>query len=154
MLVIAPWITAALVDAKFPGRLASLLKTNVKVYVCYGIKRQATENPDPRDEAAKDRLGALARRFVNFIFKRLGNTHAKVLIKDDEFAAGSSFNWLSFKGDPDRTFRDEQGVLIQDSKLVDQKFEELVDRFTEIRQTHPEVPSPSYDGRIFSGQSH
>ena len=41
----------------------------------------------------------------------------------------TSFNWLSFKGDPDRTFRDEQGVLLQEPGLVDQKFNELVMRF-------------------------
>jgi len=60
----------------------------------------------------------------------LGNTHAKVLIKDSEFAAITSFNWLSFKGDPHRTFRDEQGTLLQVSELVDGKFRELEPRFS------------------------
>ena len=60
---------------------------------------------------------------------RLGNTHAKVLIKDSEFAAITSFNWLSFKGDPNKAFRDEQGTVMQVSDLVEQKFSELVSRF-------------------------
>ncbi len=34
------------------------------------------------------------------------------LIKDNEFAAVTSFNWLSFKGDPKHDFRDKQGVLL------------------------------------------
>jgi len=59
----------------------------------------------------------------------LGNTHAKVLIKDSEFAAVTSFNWLSFKGDPHRTFRDEQGTLLQVSELVEGKFRDLEPRF-------------------------
>jgi hypothetical protein len=63
---------------------------------------------------------------------RLGNTHAKVLIKDSDFAAVTSFNWLSFKGDPNRTFRDEQGTLLQEQGLVDQKFNELAGRFNRI----------------------
>jgi hypothetical protein len=60
---------------------------------------------------------------------RLGDTHAKILIKDSDFYAVTSFNWLSFKGDPNRTFRDEQGVLLQEPGLVDQKFNELIVRF-------------------------
>ena len=71
----------------------------------------------------------LSQRFLNLNLKRLGNTHAKVLIKDSEFSATSSFNWLSFRGDPNRTFRDEQGVLIYKSDAVDQKFQELLIRF-------------------------
>jgi hypothetical protein len=35
------------------------------------------------------------------------------LIKDIEFAAVTIFNRLSFKGDPKRDFRDEQGVLLR-----------------------------------------
>jgi hypothetical protein len=49
--------------------------------------------------------------------------------KDSEFAATTSFNWLSLKGDPNRTFRDEQGVLITKAPEVDRKFNELVSRF-------------------------
>jgi hypothetical protein len=41
----------------------------------------------------------------------------------------TSFNWLSFRGDPDKTFRDEQGTLIQQAEHVDNKFNELVKRF-------------------------
>jgi len=59
---------------------------------------------------------------------RLGNTHAKVLIKDSEFLAVTSFNWLSFRGDPGRTFRDEQGTLVQQPEYVDNKFDERVTR--------------------------
>ena len=58
-----------------------------------------------------------------------GNTHAKVLIKDRDFAAITSFNWLSFAGDPNRTFRDEQGILLRRPELVEQKFSELEPRF-------------------------
>jgi phosphatidylserine/phosphatidylglycerophosphate/cardiolipin synthase-like enzyme len=71
----------------------------------------------------------LEQRYANFRFKRLGNTHAKVLIKDSEFVAVTSFNWLSFRGDPDKTFRDEQGTLIQQAEHVENKFGDLVKRF-------------------------
>jgi hypothetical protein len=37
----------------------------------------------------------------------------EVYREDNEFAAVTSFNWLSFKGDPKHDFRDEQGVLLR-----------------------------------------
>jgi hypothetical protein len=48
-----------------------------------------------------------------------GDTHAKVLIKDSDFSVVSSFNWLSFKGDPSRTFRDEQDLKVQDANFIE-----------------------------------
>ena len=33
-------------------------------------------------------------RSAIYTFVRIGNTHAKILIKDHEFAAITSFNWL------------------------------------------------------------
>src|SRR5208282_3921794 len=95
----------------------------------YGISDDETQDLSANDQAARDDLRQLAGKYSNFRFVRLGNTHAKVLIKDSEFVAVTSFNWLSFKGDPRRGFRDEQGVLIQESSLVDGKFEYLVRRF-------------------------
>jgi hypothetical protein len=40
------------------------------------------------------------------------DTHAKVLIWDDTWVS-SSFNWLSFRGDPSKTFRQEEGILVR-----------------------------------------
>ncbi len=99
------------------------------VYIGYGINEQPTANASFQDAAAVDDLTRLSNKYPTFVFKRLGNTHAKVLIKDSEFAAVTSFNWLSFKGDPHRTFRDEQGTLLQVPELVDGKFRELEPRF-------------------------
>ena len=129
LLIISPWIKRKVVTQDFIKRLDHLLAGGVQVYIGYGIKEQVTQDALPQDLAAVQQLADLGKKFPNFCFKRLGNTHAKVLIKDSEFAAVTSFNWLSFKGDPNRTFRDEQGTLLQKSDLVDQKFAELADRF-------------------------
>jgi hypothetical protein len=64
------------------------------------------------------------------------NTHGKVLIKDGEFAATTSFSWL-FRGDPHRTFRDEQGTLVQLSEAVNQNLLEREPRFA-----GPDPPKP------------
>jgi hypothetical protein len=129
LLIISPWITAQVVDSDFLKDLEQLLRKGLSVYVGHGITPNTTKNPHPNDVAAKGKLEALSRRFSNFQFIRLGNTHAKVLIKDHDFAAVGSFNWLSFKGDPSRTFRDEQGILLQRKDLVDQKFDEVIQQF-------------------------
>jgi energy-coupling factor transporter ATP-binding protein EcfA2 len=82
------------------------------------------------DITAKQAIETLASRYKNLHFVRLGNTHAKILIKDHEFAAITSFNWLSFGGDPNQAYRDEQGVLLQKQDLVDAKYDEVVRQFT------------------------
>jgi hypothetical protein len=129
MMIISPWIKRMVVNDVFVRKLEQLLRNGVQVYIGYGISEQPTENPHPPDEAAVKDLQRLATRYSNFIFMRLGNTHAKVLIKDSEFAAITSFNWLSFKGDPNKAFRDEQGTVMQVPDLVEQKFSELISRF-------------------------
>jgi hypothetical protein len=34
----------------------------------------------------------------------------------------TSFNWLSFKGDPDRTYRMEEGSLILNRQITDTQY--------------------------------
>lgn len=137
LMIISPWIKRKVVNEAFLRKLERLLRNGVRVFVGYGITEQPTENAFPQDLEAADDLQALAAKYPNFSLKRLGNTHAKVLIKDSEFAATTSFNWLSFRGDPHRTFRDEQGTLVQVSEAVNQKFLELESRFA-----GPDPPKP------------
>jgi phosphatidylserine/phosphatidylglycerophosphate/cardiolipin synthase-like enzyme len=96
LMIIAPWIKADVVDKDFLEKLEALLKSSVAVFIGYGINKQPTANLAPQHQAARDRLSQLAGKYSNFRFKRLGDTHAKVLIKDSDFSVVSSFNWLSF----------------------------------------------------------
>jgi DNA-binding MarR family transcriptional regulator len=130
LMIISPWIMANVVDKMFLEKLEVLLKKHIAVFIGYGIKKQPTGRLDPEDQAARDELSLLAGKYSNFHFKRLGDTHAKILIKDSDFSVISSFNWLSFKGDPNRTFRDEQGLKVQDRNFIEQKFAELLPRFS------------------------
>jgi len=129
LLIIAPWIRGAVVDIKFLKNLENLLKNGVEVYIGYGISQNPTQDAVPEDQEAKDKLTHLARQYSNFHFSRLGNTHAKILVKDRDFAVVTSFNWLSFRGLRSLPFRDEQGVKIQRPNLVDQKFDQQAKRF-------------------------
>ena len=53
----------------------------------------------------------------------------KVLISDRQFIVTTSFNWLSFRGDPNRTFRDEQGMFVGVRDVIDKRFDHLAPRF-------------------------
>lgn len=77
----------------------------------------------------KRNLDGLERQFENFNFRRFGDTHAKILLKDSDFYVVSSFNWLSFRGDPAKPFREEWGNVISIPSEVDSFFDELEGRF-------------------------
>jgi phosphatidylserine/phosphatidylglycerophosphate/cardiolipin synthase-like enzyme len=82
-------------------------------------------------------LETLEKEYPNFYFLDLANTHEKVLIKDSEYVITTSFNWLSFRGDPKRTLRYERGVYIAIPELVDEQFEVLAKRFEGAKQLTP-----------------
>jgi hypothetical protein len=131
LLIISPWIYGVVVDNVFLGKLEALLRRGVNVLIGYGINEDETKLKRQPDVDARKKLAELARRNPNFVLKRLGNTHAKVLLKDREYVVVTSFNWLSFRGNPHPRLRDEQGVLISDPEQVEKKFCELKVRFVE-----------------------
>lgn len=136
LMIISPWIKAPAVDTSFLSAVEALLQRNVAIYIGYGISAIETQNLKQIHKDARDALRSLASRYKHFVLQRLGDTHAKVLIKDDEFAVVTSFNWLSFKGDPKLAFRDEQGVLLRRRELVEEKF------FTELKRFHQGTQDP------------
>ena len=113
---------------KFLRQLEAVLKGGAQVHIGHGIAPNSTK-ARAADVTAKQAIESLAGRYSNLHFVRLGNTHAKILIKDHEFAAVTSFNWLSFGGDPNQAYRDEQGVLLQKQDFVDAKYDEVIKQF-------------------------
>ncbi len=69
----------------------------MRVYIGYGTSGDAHTRSTEQNQG----LSSFSPfKWKNFTLQRLKNTHAKVLIKDNEYALTSSFNWVSFKGDP------------------------------------------------------
>lgn len=127
VLIISPWIRSEVVDEPLKAALTQLLQRGVDLYIGWGYPH---DNQRSSISAGAQRfLEYLARQFKNLHFKEFGDTHAKVLLVDSDYVVHTSFNWLSFRGDPERTFRDEQGVLIADPEQVEKKFQELLPRF-------------------------
>lgn len=121
LLIISPWITSASVTQDFVQQFEQLLRRNVKVYISYGL---GETKPDKSswDRRAQKAIQDFTQKYPNFNLKRLGDTHAKILISDRKFAISTSFNWLSFRGDRSRTFRDERGTIVYDAQKIDELF--------------------------------
>ncbi|MFF9067316.1 hypothetical protein ACF09E_18375 [Streptomyces sp. NPDC014891] len=123
ILIISPWVKGGVVNTHFIERLEGRLRAGVEIHIGHGI------GSDDRgsDEWVLRKLRNLAQRYEGrFHFVRLNNTHAKILIYDGIWI-NTSFNWLSFKGDPNRTFRMEEGTLVQIPSEVDKAYHQYVE---------------------------
>jgi hypothetical protein len=118
LLIISPWVRSAIVTTEFVAKLEKRLRSKVEVTIAHGIGGDDSGS----DDYAIRRLSNLASRYDNFTFARLANTHAKILIFDDRWVS-TSFNWLSFRGDRDRTYRMEEGTLVSIPSKVQEQYE-------------------------------
>lgn len=123
LLIISPWIRANATNNDLIYRLENLLKKGVIVYIGYGIGGNE-EKKYSADLKAEESIQSLAKNYANFHLKDLGNTHAKILISDNNYAVVTSFNWLSFKGDANLKFRDERGTMVCDNEEIEQLFKD------------------------------
>lgn len=129
ILIVSPWVKRTVVNRRFIRDLEECLSRGVDVYIGWGIEKLSEDDIDI-DHDVKAEFARLQRSFhSSFYSKRLGTTHSKILICDSDFAIVTSFNWLSFRGDPSRTIRDERGVLIRDRDEIEGLFKSEVARF-------------------------
>jgi len=117
LLIISPWIKTQVVNAKFCFALESLARRNVLIHIGYGLVDKY-KLEDGNHPLAVTNLQNLASEFPNIVFAFLGATHAKMLLWDNNII-NSSYNWLSFAGDPKRTYRQEVGTLLRNSPQID-----------------------------------
>lgn len=122
LLIISPWIRRAVVNSSFIDKLRELLNGGVKVQIGYGIGPEAKDTPADREGIRV--LAELKKQQPSLGLTRLGNTHAKILASDSNFVIVTSFNWLSFKGDPSRPFRDERGTIVTVSAEIEKIFQD------------------------------
>lgn len=111
LLIISPWINSHVVDNAFLARLHQVAKqASVTIFWGFGDNEKTSK-------AALERLHNLAADAPCMAVVRVDDTHAKVLVSDGYYVK-TSFNWLSFRGDPTRKFRQEEGDLVTDSALA------------------------------------
>lgn len=134
LLIISPWITHWVIDNMFVMSLEALLRNGVDVTIGYGLADEegargtdkAKQKPTITFQAEKE-LANIQKRFDNFKLVFLGNTHRKLLVSDDKFAVVTSFNWLSFRGDPGKKARDEFGFLVTEPDGVESIFQDAIE---------------------------
>lgn len=129
ILLISPWLRRQVMDHDWFEKLEGALTRGVRVHLGWGIGKAAKGAEPDADADVLERLAELGKEFEALVVKRLGGTHMKILICDSQFVVITSFNWLSFKGDPKRTFRDERGTMVEIREVVDVQFAELLKRF-------------------------
>lgn len=155
LLIVSPWITHQVVDRMFYASMEALLRNGVRVIIGYGLADDANGGRAGNDKAkqklpitmpAQRDLEDLQRRFQNFSLRFLGNTHRKHLVCDNKFAVVTSFNWLSFRGDPKQKARDELGFLVTEPEDIELLFQDGVE-LLQKGYDHPKTMVRGVSGR-------
>lgn len=118
LMIVSPWIKKNVVNEEFISILEQALIRKVEVYIIYGIKGSSFQN----DNWSIKELEKLSDRYKNFNFNQTQNSHRKQIVCDDKFAIIASFNFLSFRADPNLTYRDELGVVLRDKQTIEESF--------------------------------
>lgn len=150
LLIVSPWVNHYVVNEMFVRSLEALLRNGVEVSIGYGLADEGDVKPVDKakqklaitPQASKE-FDGLRARFDNLSVKFIGNTHRKQLVSDDKFAIITSFNWLSFKGDPRQKARDELGFLISDPAAVEEIFQDGLRLIGEGYDHPPSAPKVS-----------
>jgi len=132
VIIVSPWLNSQAVDYDLRQEIGNTLKRGVTVYIIYGFG-----DPDNYEKRTVEKLKQMASTVKkgHLRLHRVGDLHSKVLICDQEFMVLSSFNWLSFGGDPTRGNRIEDGILTRDKKAIRNKTDEWLDRIKEVPET-------------------
>lgn len=125
VLIICPWITHQVIDKSALGSIEKMLKRGAQLLIGYGID----DDERKKQQTVPEGLVKLAERYDNFQLRDFGDTHEKVLIKDDAFVIEGSFNWLSFRGDSNRKLRRERSLKVTDPAFVEKEFATFEARF-------------------------
>lgn len=107
ILILSPSLRHAVVNADFIARVESRLRRGVEVAIAHerGVDDSASDV-----EAARS-LDSLSAKYQKFSYARASSALVNTLIFDDVWVS-TSFDWLSFKGGPERTYRMEEGTLV------------------------------------------
>lgn len=127
VVIISPWIKAGGLNNEILGRIERALQRRTQIIIGYGISEKEDNNKWILSKLSDIQKKGYGKRLH---MVRLSNTHEKVLIKDNEYMVITSFNWLSFKGDPNRGFRQETGYYTESKEAIKQMKSNLSNRMS------------------------
>ena len=134
LLIISPWIRDAVLNSIRLGKIRTSVEKGVEVFIGYGLGEDDKPGRDKGDTAIEF-LQQLAKRHSNLHFHELGDTHAKILLVDDQYAVVGSFNWLSFEGSARRDFREEMSLRTNKKDEIERLFQRYLKRFPKISKS-------------------
>lgn len=126
VVIVSPWIRFGAFDNDLQNLIKNALKRNVRIIIGYGISEEDIENDKAEKILKEIQQQRSTGKYLTLI--KLGNTHEKVLLVDGRYVVITSFNWLSFKGDPKRGFRQETGIYTEDEGTINSTIESLQQR--------------------------
>lgn len=130
LAIVCPFLHESVVNEAFERQMEMLLRKGVRVSVGYGMPDHDSRTPSKAHLNVIQKFDEIARRSRQLRVAKV-DSHAKILLVDTTFFVIGSFNWLSFHGDPDRPFRDEQSVLVSIPNMIERKYQELTNSFPE-----------------------
>ena len=125
VVIISPWIKFSGFDYDLENKIKKALSRNVRVIIGYGIDKKTEHDKNSLSRLLRIKNGKMGS---NLTLVDLSNTHEKVLLVDSKYVVITSFNWLSFKGDPSREFRQETGVYTESNQIINQTIISLEQR--------------------------
>lgn len=127
VVIVSPWIKSGGLNNEILGCIERALQKKTQVIIGYGISKK-----EDSDKWILQRLSDIQNKWYgkNLHLIKLSNTHEKVLIKDNEYMVITSFNWLSFKGDPNKGFRQETGYYTESKDAIEQMKANLSNRMS------------------------
>ena len=127
VVIVSPWIKETATDFELRGAIQKAMERKVKVVICYGISKKIESDVNYAVNLLKKlKEDKTYGKYLSLVL--LGNTHEKVLICDEVFTVVTSFNWLSFKGDKNRGFRQETGTYVEDFEFSKNMISNLQER--------------------------
>lgn len=141
LIIISPWIRTAAVDREMLDWFGKAMDRNKDLRITIGYGIDEDDHPDKRgtktrkakeQEEAIARLHKLSHQFRGRLrLIKIGNTHEKIVVVDEQYAIVTSFNWLSFNPQPAKVVRRETGSRLSEPAQV----RELRARLTAILES-------------------
>lgn len=115
VIIVSPWIKRGGLNNEILSLIRSAVNRGINITIGYGISQKKDS-----DKWVLEELNKIAKNKNKGKLQivALNNTHEKVLIMDNKFLVITSFNWLSFGGDPKRGFRQETGIYTESIESI------------------------------------
>lgn len=128
VIIISPWLNRRTCDDALCDLFAQAIKRNVRVRIGYGITERAGDPDAGRNRANAQKVIRALKAAVSreteasqaalLDIQRTSDTHQKILVCDRTFAVLGSFNWLSYRGELDREYRNETSMVLREPASV------------------------------------